>query len=403
MSLKYVELPAHPLEIDRPVIRQLLGGLGWAVLMRSILMFEVTRVKAIRKTGESMEPRTLRSLWYTLLKPALDRLGALEPGYFTPDRVKSLKDVGKVPDWDGLASKYLAELVEAGITSYDELGIIDGSRQRREPRGQTLPVNNVAIVGVHHPNLLLFTEKDTIYSIVESIAALYGISVLSGSGQPSYAATENLIREMVNHQNFATSSNIYILTLTDYDPAGYTISQSVIDQVARVAATLPQVGEVFYERLGLEPGQLSDAERARNTYTPAPTGLEKWFAQTGGVDGQPLGLELDSLPISRIRELFVSGLDGIIESEKPYHDDLASALIDLLIWETLEPKIETMRENLRQAIEADTLIERLKCPADIVAQFAKAGARHIDPLRHDRYIFQAADEIRGKLRQVAIL
>jgi len=45
MSLKYVELPAHPLEIDRPVIRQLLGGLGWAVLMRSILMYEINRVK----------------------------------------------------------------------------------------------------------------------------------------------------------------------------------------------------------------------------------------------------------------------------------------------------------------------------------------------------------------------
>jgi len=61
-----------------------------------------------------------------------------------------------------------------------------------------------------------------------------------------------------------------------------------------------------------------------------------------------------------------------------------------------------MRENLRQAIGADSLIDHLSCPPDIVAQFARAGASHIDPLEYDRYIFKAADEIRGKLRQVAI-
>jgi len=112
---------------------------------------KLTGLKATREAGETIEPRTLRSLWYTLLKPALDRLGALEPGYFNAQRVKSPKDIGKVPDWDGLASKYLAELVEAGVTSYDELGIIDGSRQRRSPLEQSQTVNDVSIIGVHHP------------------------------------------------------------------------------------------------------------------------------------------------------------------------------------------------------------------------------------------------------------
>lgn len=202
---------------------------------------------------------------------------------------------------------------------------------------------------------------------------------------------------MVEHEKFETGSNIYILTLTDYDPSGYIISQAVVEQVGKVARTIPKTGNVLYERLGLEPEQLTPEELTQNTYTPAPAGLKKWVKETGGVNGAALGLELDALPTSRIRALFVEGLRKVIRSEEPYHRDMARALIELLIWEAMEPKIEQMREQLWDGIGADRLIDELKCPEGTLAKFARAGASHINPLAYDKHIFRAADNIRELL------
>jgi hypothetical protein len=366
----------------------------WSFIVRSLLMYEVERV---RQSDEPIEPRTLRSLWYTLIKPALEKLGALEPEYYTPDRVRQLKDAGNIPDWDGLTSKYLAELVKLGVTTYEELNIIDGSRPRRAPAEQSLSVKSVGTVGVHYPNILLFTEKDTIYSVVEAIAALYGVGVLSGSGQPALAATENLIKDMVRHPNFATGGKVYILILTDYDQHGYSIARSAVKQVRLIAGTLPEVDRVEPIRIGLLPDQLTPEERQRNSYSPTRQGFESWFKETGGVDGQRLGLELDALPISRVRQLFITGLQQFIDSEKPYHKDLAKAFIDLLVWDVVKPGLEQLQDRLKQAIDADSLVDQLQCPDDIMAQFALAGFSHIDPLEYDQHVFKAADGLRAQL------
>lgn len=398
MGKDYIILRDNPMDMTRDTLQSKMAGQGWAVVMRSILMYEIERCDAVRAGGQTIEARTLRGLWYRLIKPSLERLGALEKTFYDETRVSNPKDLHRVPEWAGLMSKYLAELVRLGRTTYARLGIIDGSRPKRQPAGQTLPLENVSILGVHHPGILLFTEKDTIYTIVESIARIYGIGVLSGSGKPSFAATENLISDMVNHAGFATGSNIHILTLTDYDPSGYIIAEAVVQQVSEVAANFgPKVGDVVYSRLGLTPDQLPADERARNAYTPAASGLEKWFEETGGVDGQPLGLELDALPLSEIRRLFVDGLQTIITSEEPYRQDLAAALVDMLIWESLESEINERREALRLAIDADSIIGSLTCSPAAVARFAKAGHSYIDPLRQDKGLFRAAAAIRARL------
>ncbi len=108
---------------------------------------------------------------------------------------------------------------------------------------------------------------------------------------------------------------------------------------------------------------------------------------------------MDALPISRIRDIFVDGLRTVIDNEKAYHRDLAGALVNLLIWEVLEPQIEQMRRSLREAVDARNLVENLQCPADIVAQFARAGASYINPLEYDEYVFNAAGEIRSQLQR----
>ena len=50
------------------------------------------------------------------------------------------------------------------------------------------------LVGGHYPWLILFTEKDTIWGELESLASLYGVSAISGGGQPSAACTADIVR-----------------------------------------------------------------------------------------------------------------------------------------------------------------------------------------------------------------
>lgn len=398
MALQYIPLPKSPLEMTPEEVKSYLDNQPWSLIVRSLLVYEIERM---RRDGQDTEPRTLRSLWYTLIKPALSKLGALEASYYNRARVGAKGKIGKAPDWDGLMSKYLAELVRAGVTSYEELAIIDGSRLRREPLPSSLGVNFVQTVGVHYPNIILFSEKDTIYPEIENIARLYGVSVLSGGGKPSFAATENLVKEMARHERFATSGKVYVLSLTDYDPSGYEIAEAVVKQVSEVAGKLRPASKVYYQRLGLTPDQLTAAELEQNSYTPAPSGLADWTKRTGGIGGRPLGLELDALPLSRIRALFVAGLQSIIESEAVYHRDLARALVDLLIWETLEPEIRRKREALHLAIEGDVLADSLTCDPQAIARFALAGESYIDPVSDDGALFRAADSIRAKLSQAA--
>lgn len=395
----FIPLPTNPLDIQRHVLQTIWDGATWSQVMRSILMYEINRVQSLRDRGESIEPRTLRSLWYTLVKPALDKWGALDPMFYNEGRVKNVKDLYKIPDWDKLMSKYLAELVRLGVTTYEELGIIDGSRQREAPHGTVIRVNDVDIIGVHYPNVLLFTEKDTIYPIIENIASIYGVGVLSGSGKPSFAATENLINKMTRHSKFRPGDNIYVLTLTDYDPSGYIISDSQVQQITEVVAANPDVGEVVYQRLGIVPEQLSATELRQNVYTPARSGLEKWFEETGGVNGEPLGIELDALPVSRIREMFVDGIEQVIPSEAPYHQDLAEAFVDLLIWEALEDRIKELREKLFEQVDGEAIVGRLRCPSDTLAKFARLGANYINPVQYDSYVFNEANSIRRLLQE----
>ena len=394
MSLKYVELKKHPLKMDREEIREHLDFVPWAIVMRSLLMFEIERVRQ----SETPEPRTLRFLWYSLIKPALEKLGALQEEFYDETRVKNKDRQFEIPKWDQKLSMYLSELVDQGITTYEQLGIVDGSRPRRSPCGQHIPVHTVSTVRPY-PNIILFTEKDTVFQVVEDIAAVFGIAALSGSGEPSHAATEHLVRSMVKNPNFGTSNKIWIFSLTDYDPSGYDIAKNLMEQVRKVASSF-DILDVYHQRLGLIPEQLSPEEREENKYSPKGKGLANWMIDTGGIDGEAYGLELDALPISRIRELFIEGIQSVMASEEPYYRDLKKALVDLLIFESLKGEIERRKREIYEAIDGDRLIEKLEKPVYSVAEFAQAGYRSINPLEEDADMFQIADTIRARIQNV---
>lgn len=388
MSLQYRVLDRYPGLMSSDELRAALPlSLEKSVIMRSLLLAELDRCKK-----EYVEPRTLRSLWYDLIKPALSQLGLLDPPtyfyYVTADGRKGKKPkgpykAGKLAGiWADDLSKYLAELVRLGACTYAELNIKDSSRPRRNVSPYAIALETVEVVGVHHPEIIIFTEKTTIYDELEALASIYGISAISGSGEPSFACTENLIDGI--EQRITEPVTLRLVELTDYDPAGYTIFNTQHQQLSNVIYSREMFKGVAFDRIGLHPYQLTEQELAIKTYQPPATGLSAWYKETGGVNGEMLGLELDVLPESRRRLLFVNALSHYIGSERPYHDDLRRALIKMLVNEALEDHTKVLRDTLANSIKGRE--KELTCGDDTIHQAALAGRYYVDP----RKAFSAA-------------
>jgi hypothetical protein len=391
MALKYMKLKAHPSEMADKELREVLSDALDSRVIRSLLMAELAAIRA----GAEREERTLRNVWYDVIKPALSRAGILNQKTRT----------GKELAWPHKLSTGLAEMVRMGVTTYEELRIIDGSRQRQVATTIVKFLVDVPLVGAHFPWVILFTEKDTIWGVVQDLASLYGVSAISGGGEPSNACTENTIRAIARSDAFKAEQpeRIVLLSLTDYDPFGYTIANAQLVQIQEavdgLSAERGKLAQVQSLRIGLEPDQLTPEERAIKAYEPKDQGLAEWYAQTGGVDGQPLGLELDALPLSRLRRMFAEAIGQVIDLDERRYD-LQDAFVDLIACELLRPDFDEKRRKLIAAISDAPLwqeIEQTPIPDSLFERAAVAGQNSIDPLRAS--LFDCAGQVRAAMRK----
>ncbi|RLF39778.1 MAG: hypothetical protein DRN12_06495 [Thermoplasmata archaeon] len=324
----YVELDKPIREIPADKLRNLLGGLKNSELLRTIILNE--------KQFLTVDyDRSLRSFWYTSVKPVLDKLGLLSKTDMSEEGLTR---------WDSELSRYMSELVKLGVLSYQDLRIIDTSRLKDNPSIK-YHTPNVDTYGYEisipaYPNIILGTEKDTIWNIIHGMSNLFGCSCISGKGQNSLGAMEVLIRGILEVK--PEIDRIYILTLTDYDPAGYYIADTFYNQAKVIVKNLGYDIDIYAERLGIFPGQLTEEEIEQNKYTPKPANRDKWFTATGGINGEPYGLELDALPPDRIREIFVSSsLKKYIDTDV-YREFVKKSYIKKVVLEYLEDKVDSL-------------------------------------------------------------
>lgn len=204
MGKKYIALDRPIKEMLAEEIRAKLGKLKKSELMRTIILNE-------KEFMDIDYDRSLRGLWYSVVKPTLDKMGLLTEQDQTEERLAK---------WDADLSRYLAELVRLGMLTYKDLRIVDTSRQRETPDERYAVVDlqtyGYKIAIAPHSNIIISTEKDTVYNIISGIASFFGCSCISGKGQNSLGAMEDLLRNMGQ-----VTKDIHILTITDYDPAGY--------------------------------------------------------------------------------------------------------------------------------------------------------------------------------------
>ena len=263
--------------------------------------------------------------------------------------------------WDSLLSKYLAELVKDGVLSYQDLWIVDESRRKSVPyyRYSDVPYSNI----------IISTEKDTVYNIIADIASLFGCSCISGKGQCSLAAMEDLLRKIKRDNPHLT--DIYILTMTDYDPSGYYIADTFRQQAEELKPILGLNCNIHIDRIGIFPNQLTADEIEQNKYTPKPTNLVEWLKITGGINGEPKGLELDSLSPERIRSIFATSLKNYIDQDN-YVGYIKETYLRNCIQSVVQPYIDYIINDITEQKKQDVTV----LPFDLF-QFAEQGRKYI--------------------------
>lgn len=333
-----------------------------AYLMRSIIMNE----KAFSPVDYS---RSLREMWYSVVKPTLDKLELLTDDDQTEEGLTK---------WDATLSRYVAELVRGGYLTYKDLNISDTSRQKENPASYYSSVS-ISTYGYKvtispYSNVIVLVEKDTVYQVVANLAKIFGLSCISAKGQSAFAAAEYLLRGM--RGDFST---IYVVSFTDYDPAGYIIADSFGKQIEDMVLALGMECNVIIKRVGLVPTQLTDEQISANWYSPkganghpqksVETIFDAWYENTGGINGNRKGLETEALSRQELLSTFVDALMslGIINGDV-YQDFIKRSFCDMLVLKALQGTVEALKEFLYDTYQNDIDVVDFD-----IAEIAKRG------------------------------
>ena len=271
----------------------------------------------------------LRSFWYTDVKPVLSRLGVPVEGRRATELV-----------YDA----FVELVTRHHLFHYRDLGFLDEGAQTRA-------------VGQANGTVILFAEKDGRFALVREMAQAYDATALALGGYPSSLATEYLVHALQHAGVLAERPALQLFAVVDYDPSGYWIA-------CEFAAQLQAFGvqEVTVHPL-IRPERVTTEQVALGRYT-LPTGSKttNWVRETGGIDGEPYGLEADAFAPDVIRAAFVA-------EATPY----------LRVFRPLDGLCALLEETARRRLDALPLEAVMAQLAALEAEELLALAHHLRP------------------------
>ena len=226
----------------------------------------------------------LRSFWYTDVKPVLSRLGVPVEGRRATELV-----------YDA----FVELVTRHHLFHYRDLGFLDEGAQTRA-------------VGQTNGTVILFAEKDGRFAMVRDLAQAADTTALALGGYPSSLATEYLVQALQHAGVLAERPALQLFAVVDYDPSGYWIAREFAAQLHAFG-----VQEVTLHPL-IRPERLTIEQVALGRYT-LPTGSKttNWVRETGGIDGEPSGLEADAFAPDVIRAAFVTEAAPYLRAFRP--------------------------------------------------------------------------------------
>ena len=225
----------------------------------------------------------LRSLYYIHIKPVFSKFPHKELGKF--DAYKDMLDALEL---------FITELE---FFKYRDLEIIDNDWENRWYSDG------------RNPHLLVYAEKDGFIRILQEFHQKYGITALALGGSPSHMGSEYLVEQM--RKKLGPLKPLTLFNIVDYDPSGYFIQREFEKQLwhqdVYVMESIPLILPEYYSQEEIEIFKY-----------PVPSEYEKrvenWMEQSNGIQGEPFGLEADSMPKSKLRKLFHKQIEPFLLS-----------------------------------------------------------------------------------------
>jgi len=279
-----------------------------AKLLRSLIWQAYTR---IRDGKRERIGSNIRGFWYTDVKPVLSRLGFETQGETYTEKV-----------YDAL----LDMVTERRLFNYADMGFID------ETAG-------VKVVGKSNVQVIVFVEKDGLFPIVQSLAKRYDCVGVSTGGYPSILSAEYLVREISRTTHLRYHFDLY--SIVDYDPNGAIIERESCRQLSLFDMKDQTVWPL------ISPEYLSAEQIALCRYSLAPgKKRDSWMAETGGVNGEPYGIEANAFTPNQIEGIF----HGLVEGKlKPVETAPGPEDADRL--GKIESRLDRIEEILKRILE----------------------------------------------------
>jgi hypothetical protein len=262
------------------------GRVNATRVIKNLIWQAYTMIRAGRRAPIA---GNLRSFWYTDVKPVLSRLGLPVEGRRATELV-----------YDA----FVQMVTDYRLFHYRDFGFVDEGAQTRT-------------VGRTNGAVILVAEKLGRFALVRDLAQAYDATGLALGGYPSSLATEYLLHALeqagVRLQTAHTEGQaVRLFPVVDYDPAGYWIAREF-------AAQLEEFGcrEVTVHPL-IRPERLAAEQVALSRYTlPKGSKTTNWLRETGGIDGEPYGLEADAFPPDVIHAAFVAEATPYLRAFRP--------------------------------------------------------------------------------------
>jgi len=152
---------------------------------------------------------------------------------------------------------------------------------------------------LNNPYIIVFSEKNGFFYYLKELYQEFDVTVVALGGQPSVLSTEYLVNHIL--EKCLSDQIFYTFSIVDYDPSGGLIEQNFKSLLYEqglteiVSKSIVQPSLYTPEEIELYRYPLSKNSKAQKIN-------KKWLEATQGVNGEPYGLEADSLPKDRLMD-----------------------------------------------------------------------------------------------------
>jgi hypothetical protein len=220
----------------------------------------------------------IRTFWYLWVKPVLAH-------------IEDDADA-KTDPYDVMIRLFAEMVLDLKLFRYSDFDFTDENWENRR-------------IGPTKPEVLIFAEKSGWIRFLRELHEEFGVSVLALGGAPSALTSEYTARDI--RAVLKGGPSVHLIGIVDYDPSGDIIANAFRDQLAATGLPSSTLTTIIHPKHYTE-------EEIEIFRFPLPkkekTKLEEWMKRTGGINGKPYGLESESMPRERLKDLIQEAIVG---------------------------------------------------------------------------------------------